>query len=96
MEFIKVLFLAPLLFTIYVNDILHLTQGKTAMHSDVTLILNVGQDIKELQKTTSENTGLVEQYFQKILFLNLTKTHYILFQMKQCRQESKLKNSNNK
>jgi hypothetical protein len=37
-------------------------------------------------KTISENTGLVELYF-----INPIKTHYILFQMKQCRQESKLK-----
>jgi hypothetical protein len=52
--------------------------------------LNTGQDINELQKTTSDNTGLVEQYFEtNNLFITSTKTH-ILFQTKQCRQESKL------
>jgi hypothetical protein len=58
------------------------------MYADDTSILNIVENIKEFQKTTSENTGLVEQYFESnILFINLTKTH-ILFQMKQCRQES--------
>jgi hypothetical protein len=44
----------------------------------------IGQDINELQKNTSENTGLVEQYFEKNnLSINPTKTNYILLQMKQ-------------
>jgi penicillin-binding protein-related factor A (putative recombinase) len=60
------------------------------MYADDTSMLNMRQDINELQKTTSENTGLVEQYFETnrlYEYINLTKTHYILFQMKQCRQE---------
>jgi hypothetical protein len=84
--------LGPLLFILYVNDISHLTQGRTIMCADDTSILNIGQDINELQKTTSDNTGLVEQYFEiNNLFINPTKTHYILFRTKQCRQESNLK-----
>jgi hypothetical protein len=31
------------------------------MYADDTSILNIGQDINELQKTASENMGLVEQ-----------------------------------
>jgi hypothetical protein len=46
--------LGPLLFIIYVNDIPHLTQGKTIMYADDTSVLNIGQDIKELQKTTQK------------------------------------------
>jgi hypothetical protein len=61
------------------------------MHADDTSMLNIGQDINELQKRTSENTGLVEQYFETSnLSIHPTKTHYILFQKKQCRQESEL------
>jgi hypothetical protein len=42
--------LGPLLFTLYVNNVLHLTQGTTIMSADDTSILNIGQDINELQK----------------------------------------------
>jgi hypothetical protein len=53
--------------------------------------LNIGQDLHEFQNTTSGNTGLVEQYFEtNNLSINPIKTHYILFQMKQCRQECEL------
>jgi hypothetical protein len=38
------------------------------MHADDASILNIGQDIKELQKTSSENTGLVEHYFETLYF----------------------------
>jgi hypothetical protein len=31
------------------------------MYADSTSILNVGQDMNELQNTTSNNTGVVEQ-----------------------------------
>jgi hypothetical protein len=55
------------------------------MYAYDTSVLNIGQDIIELQKTTSENTGLIEQYFEtNNLFINPTKTHYIILQMKQC------------
>jgi hypothetical protein len=54
--------------------------------------LNVGQDLNELQNTTSNNIGVVEQYFEiNNLSINPPKTHYILFQTRQCRQESNLK-----
>jgi hypothetical protein len=43
---------------------LHPTQGKTIMYANDISILNIGQDINELQKTTLDNTGLGEQYFQ--------------------------------
>jgi hypothetical protein len=58
------------------------------MHADDTSILNIVQAIKEFQKTTSENTGLVEQYFESD---NPTRTHYILIQTKQGKQESAFK-----
>jgi hypothetical protein len=61
------------------------------MYANDTRILNTGQDINELQKT-SENTGLVQQYFEtNNLSINPAKSHYTLFQMKQCRQESELR-----
>jgi hypothetical protein len=37
--------LGPLLLILYVNDVLHLTQGRTIMYADDTSTLNVGQDI---------------------------------------------------
>jgi hypothetical protein len=62
------------------------------MYADDTLILNVGQDMNELQNTTSNIIGVIEQYFEtNNLFINPSKTHCILFQTKQCRQESNLK-----
>jgi hypothetical protein len=51
------------------NDAPHLTQGRTVMYADDTLVFNIGQDINELQKTTSDNTGLVEQYFVTVFYL---------------------------
>jgi hypothetical protein len=36
--------LGPLFFILYVNDVLHLTQGRTIMYGDDTSILNIGQD----------------------------------------------------
>jgi hypothetical protein len=48
--------------------------------------------MNELQKTTSNNVGAVEQYFEiNNLSINPSKTRYILFQTRQCRQESNLK-----
>jgi hypothetical protein len=48
--------------------------------------------MNELENTTSNNTGIVEQYFQiNNLSINPSKTHYILFQTRQCSQESNLK-----
>jgi hypothetical protein len=56
-----------------------------------TSILNVGQDLNELQNTASNNI-VVEQYFEiNNLSINPSKTHYIVFQTRQCRQESNLK-----
>jgi hypothetical protein len=52
--------LGPLLFILYINDIPHLTKGRPIMYADDTLILNVGQDMNELQRTTSNNVGAVE------------------------------------
>jgi hypothetical protein len=81
-----------LLFILYINDIPHLTKGRPIMYADDTSILNVGQDMNELQNTTSNNAGAVEQYFEiNNLSINPSKTHYILFQTRQCRQESNLK-----
>jgi hypothetical protein len=86
------LVLGPLLFILYINDIPHLTKGRPIMYADDTSILNVGQDMNELQKTTSNNVEAVQQYFEiNNLSMNPSKTHYILFQTRQCRQESNLK-----
>jgi hypothetical protein len=38
--------LGPLLFILYVNYVLNLTQGRTIMYADDISILNTGQDIK--------------------------------------------------
>jgi hypothetical protein len=56
--------LGPLLFIIYINDIPHLTKGISITYADDTSILHVGKDGNELQNTTSNNTGVVEQYFE--------------------------------
>jgi hypothetical protein len=49
------------------------------MYAYDTSVLNMGQDINELQKTTSENTGLIEQYSEtNNLSISPSKTHYIL------------------
>jgi hypothetical protein len=57
------------------NDVPLLTQGRTIMYIDDTSVFSIGQDINELQKTTSDNTGIVEQYFVTvILFINRTRT----------------------
>jgi hypothetical protein len=62
------------------------------MYADETLILNLGQYMNELQNMTSNNIGEIKQYLEiNNLFINLSKTHYILFQAKQCKQESNLK-----
>jgi hypothetical protein len=54
------------------------------MYADDTTIMNVGHDIKELQKITAANTGVVEQYFEiDNLLINPFKMHYIFFQTKQ-------------
>jgi hypothetical protein len=84
--------LGPLLFIIYINDIPHLTNGRSIMYADDTSILNVGRDMNELQNTTSNNTRVVEQYFEiNNISINPSKTHYILFHTRQCRQEGNLK-----
>jgi hypothetical protein len=53
--------LGPLLFILYINDIPHLTKGRSIMYVDDTSILTVRKDTNELQNTTSNNTGIVEQ-----------------------------------
>jgi ABC-type methionine transport system ATPase subunit len=73
-----------------VNGVPYRAQGRIRMHADDITVLYIGQDKDELQ-ITSENIGLVEQHFEvNNLSSSPTKTHYILFQMKQCRQESEL------
>jgi hypothetical protein len=68
------------LFILYINDIPHITQGRSIMYADDTSILNIGHDIHELQNITSDNIGVVEQYFEiNSLFINPSKTQYILF-----------------
>jgi hypothetical protein len=60
-------------------DIPHLTQGRFIMYADDTLILNIRQDINELQ-ITSDNIGVAKQYLKmNNLFINPSKTHYMLF-----------------
>jgi hypothetical protein len=56
--------LGPLLLIIYINNISHLTKGRSIMYADDKSILNVGQDMNELQNTTSNNNIIVEQYFE--------------------------------
>jgi hypothetical protein len=64
---------------ININDIPHLTKGRSIMYANDTSILNVGQDMNELQNTTSNNTGIVEQYFViNNLSINPSKTLYSL------------------
>jgi hypothetical protein len=68
--------LGPLLFIPYINDIPHLTQGRSTMYAD----------------DTSINIGIVEKYLEmNNLIINPTKTHCIFFQTKQCRQYHKHK-----
>jgi hypothetical protein len=43
--------LGLLLFILYVNDVPHLTHGRTIMYAKDTSILNIRQDKYELQKT---------------------------------------------
>jgi hypothetical protein len=65
MEFLKALsVLALLLFILYVNDVLHLTQGRIKRYASDVSILNIGQNTNEVQNPTSENIGLVEKYFE--------------------------------
>jgi hypothetical protein len=53
--------LDPLLFILYANDVMHLTRDRIIiMYANDTSTLNIGQDINELPKTSSHNTGLVE------------------------------------
>jgi hypothetical protein len=62
------------------------------MYVDDTSILNIPHNVNELQKPTSQNIGLAEKYFEaNILSIYPTKTHYSLFQTKQCRQKIALK-----
>jgi hypothetical protein len=76
--------LGPLLFLLYINDILQSTQGRLIIYADNTSILTRGQDINELQNETAKNIGMVEQYFtMNKLPINPLKTHHILFHTKQ-------------
>jgi hypothetical protein len=73
----------PLLFSLYINDIPRPTKGRPIMDANNMSILNVWQDMNELQNMTSNNRGEIRQYFEtNNLFINLPKTHYILFQTK--------------
>jgi hypothetical protein len=61
-----------------INDITRLREGSSIMYADDSSILNVGQDMNELQNTTSNNTE-VEQYFEiNSLCINPSKTLYSL------------------
>jgi hypothetical protein len=42
--------LGSLLLILYVNDVLHLTQGRTITYADGKSIFNIGQDIKNSRK----------------------------------------------
>jgi hypothetical protein len=52
------------------------------MCADDTSILNVGQDMNELQNTTPNNTGTVEQYFE-INNLSINPSQHTIFSSRQ-------------
>jgi hypothetical protein len=67
-----------------VNDIPLVPHGRSIMYAVDTSVLNT--------HTTAGNIRVNEQYFKMSnLFINPSKTHYILFHTKQYRQESNLK-----
>jgi hypothetical protein len=72
--------LGPLLYIIYVNEVPKLTTGMSFMYADDTSILNVGENLAELEKSTCDSTNKVTQYFEaNYLFTNFSKTNFILF-----------------
>jgi hypothetical protein len=52
------------------------------MYANETSILNVGQDMNELQNTTSNNIGVVEQYFE-INKLSINPSKHTIFSFRQ-------------
>jgi predicted DNA-binding protein YlxM (UPF0122 family) len=84
--------LGPLLFIIYVNDLPKLNCSRAIMYADDTSILNVGRNLDELRKVTSDNISKVLQYFEaNNLQTNLNKTNFTVFQTKRNKLVSKLK-----
>jgi hypothetical protein len=63
--FLKVLFLVHYFSFYILNDVPRLTQGRTIMYAD--------DMANELQKTTSHNTVMVEQYLKQFIYKSSQK-----------------------
>ena len=82
--------LSPLLFNIFINDLLHLTrnlsptlpkiQGQISAFADDTRLFCSANNLEELYKTANDDVSLLKQWLAaNSLALNLEKTTYIEF-----------------
>jgi len=73
--------LAPILFLIYINDLLNLNiNGKIISYADDTVVIFEGQNWNDIEKCANVEFGKVRRWLnQNLLTLNINKTKYMTF-----------------
>lgn len=73
--------LAPVLFNIYLNDLLKLKiDGEITSFADDTVVLFDGETWDEVRSKVSKNLKIIKNWFdQHLLTMNITKTKYLPF-----------------
>ena len=73
--------LGPLLFILYINDIVHMSRlAEVIMFADDTNLFFSGNDLITLTNTVNQELALLSRWFKlNKLSLNIKKTNYMLF-----------------
>src|SRR5690606_5575661 len=72
--------LGPILFLLYINDFLHLLNGKTTSYADDTSLIYVGSNVDSVISVVNSELALAADWFtaNKLMF-NVNKTQFIVF-----------------
>lgn len=80
--------LGPVLFTIYINDLLNLkSRGLIVSYADDTAVFYKGKNWQELREIVEEDLAIIKSWFdESLLTVNISKTSFVAFSSYQSSQ----------